>query len=82
MGGVDSGASALSEGAYVVGVVIDWVVMVAGAVGSIYVLTNARRLADRPRRSTEWRPPRRVWLVVAAMLLLAAIGALLNLTGA
>lgn len=81
MGAIDAAASDSSESAYAVGVVIDWLVMVAGAVGSIYVLINARRLADRPRRGTEWRPSRRVWLFVAALLLLAAFGALLNLVG-
>lgn len=64
------------------GVVFDWVVVVAGVVGSIYVFVNARRLADRPRRGTEWRPSRRVYLLLAAMLLFVAIGSLLDLTGA
>jgi hypothetical protein len=57
----------------------DWVLLVAGAAGSVYVFCNARRLADRPRRGTEWRPSYRVWLLVAGSLLFIAVGAVVDL---
>ena len=57
----------------------DWVLLVAGAAGSVYVFSNARRLADRPRRGTEWKPSYRAWLLVAASLLFIAVGAVVDL---
>jgi len=45
----------------------------------VYVLTNAQRLASRPRRGTEARPTERVWIVVGAFLLVGALGALINI---
>jgi cytochrome c oxidase assembly factor CtaG len=59
----------------------DWVLLVAGVVGSAYVVFNARRLASRPRRGTAWNPSYRAWLLGAAALLLIAVGALIDLVG-
>jgi len=62
--------------------VFDWVLLVVGVAGAAFVLFNARRLGDRPRRGTEWRPSYRGWLVVAGALILIAVGALMNLVSA
>jgi hypothetical protein len=59
--------------------VFDWVLLVAGLAGSVYVFSNARRLADRPRRGTEWKPTYRIWLLGAAAMVLIAIGAIIDL---
>ena len=61
---------------------LDWVLLLVGLVGAIVVVANAHRLAERPRRGTEWRPSYPTYLVGAAALLVLAIGALLNLLGA
>jgi hypothetical protein len=60
-------------------VVFDWVFLLAGLVGAIYVFTNARRLAARPRRGTAWRPSYVTYVAAAAAFLLIAIGALLDI---
>ena len=60
---------------------VDWVFLVAGLAGSVYVFANARRLADRPRRGTAWKPSYRSWLIGAAALLLIAVGAVIDLVG-
>jgi hypothetical protein len=59
----------------------DWVLLVAGLAGSVYVFSNARRLAGRPRRGTAWRPSYRSWLLAAAAMLLIAAGAVIDLIG-
>jgi hypothetical protein len=59
----------------------DWVLLVAGLAGSLYVFSNARRLANRPRRGTEWKPSYRSWLLAAAAMLLIAVGAAIDLLG-
>ena len=43
------------------GSVIDWLLLVIGVIGFVYVVAHARKLADRPRRRTELRPLRRAW---------------------
>jgi hypothetical protein len=57
----------------------DWVLLAAGLAGSVYVLSNARRLAGRPRRGTEWKPSYRSWLLIAAVMLMIAVGAAVDL---
>jgi hypothetical protein len=59
--------------------VVDVVLSLAGAAGSLYVAFNARRLANRPRRGTAWKPSYRTWRLVAAAMLLLFVGALVNL---
>jgi TRAP-type uncharacterized transport system fused permease subunit len=60
---------------------VDWVLLVAGLVGAIYVSANARQLAVRPGRGTAWRPSHTAYQVIAAAFLLVAVGALLNILG-
>jgi hypothetical protein len=60
---------------------VDWVLLIAGLVGAIYVSANAREFAVRPRRGTAWRPSHTAYLVMAAAFLLVAVGALLNILG-
>jgi hypothetical protein len=60
---------------------IDWVVLVAALIGAVYLFANARRLANRPRRGTAWRPSYRAWLLAGAAMLLIVAGAIVNLVG-
>jgi hypothetical protein len=59
----------------------DWVLLLAFLGGAVFVLASARRLADRPRTGTAWRPSYRTYLLVAAALFLGALGALLDIVG-
>ena len=61
--------------------IFDWLLLVAGVVGAIYVATNAGGLAARPRRGTAWRPSERTYLLAAGAFLLIALGALLDIFG-
>jgi hypothetical protein len=58
-----------------------WVLLVVGLVGAGFVSANARQLAARPRRGTEWRPSYRTYLLTAGAFLLIAVGSLLNIFG-
>jgi hypothetical protein len=58
-----------------------WVLLVVGLVGATFVSANARQLAARPRRGTEWRPSYRAYLLTAGAFLLIAVGSLLNILG-
>jgi hypothetical protein len=60
----------------------DWVLLVVGLVGAVFVSANARQLAARPRRGTALRLSYRGYLVTAGGLLLIAVGGLLNILGA
>jgi putative NADH-flavin reductase len=59
--------------------VFDWISLIVGVAGSLYISLNARRLADQPRRGTEWNPSYRTWLLAAVALALMAIAALISI---
>jgi TRAP-type uncharacterized transport system fused permease subunit len=57
----------------------DWVLLVVGVTGAIYVFTHARRLALRPRRGTALRPSYPTYLLLGVALALIALGAAIDL---
>jgi hypothetical protein len=59
--------------------VLDWLLLILGLFGFVFLVTRATVLADRPRRGTSWHPSRRGWLMISLAPLLVAIGACLNL---
>jgi hypothetical protein len=62
--------------------VFDWVLLFAGLGSSVYVFTNARELAARPRRGTAWKPSYRTYLLLAGACLLIAVGAVIDIVSA
>jgi hypothetical protein len=71
----------VNAGYHALRMLLAWVLLVVGLVGATFVSANARQLAARPRRGTEWRPSYRAYLLTAGAFLLIAVGSLLNILG-
>jgi hypothetical protein len=58
---------------------LDWLLLVAGIAGAVYLVARAEHLAARPRRGTALHPSARTYKLLVIGPLLIAVGAALNL---